>query len=202
MQSIESIIIKKIRGKGRGSAYTSKDFLDLGTRAAVDKALSRLASKDIIRRLKSGLYDYPRINEKLGGELSPVIENVAKAIARKNNIRISISGALAANQLGLSTQVPAQIVFLTDGRDRKIKIYNQCLILRHSSPKNMAICGKKSELILQALRYLGKQSVDITVIEKLKKTLSDEDKKYLRIDSRLAPEWIGAVVENIIGDCT
>ncbi|MDP8212320.1 MAG: DUF6088 family protein [Candidatus Zapsychrus exili] len=200
MQSIENTIIKRIRGKGRGRAYTSKDFLDLGTRASVDKSLSRLAAKEIIRRLKPGLYDYPKINDKLGGVLSPVIEEVAKAIARKNNIRILISGALAVNKLGLSTQVPAKIVFLTDGRDRKLKIYNQSLIFRHASPKNMAICGKKSELILQAIRYLGKQSVDSDVIYRLNKILTDKDKKHLRIDSRQAPEWVGSVVNKIIGE--
>ncbi len=201
MQSIENNIVRRIRGKGRGAAYASKDFLDLGTRAAVDQALSRLTAKKAIRRLKPGLYDYPRINDKLGEELAPVIEEVAKAIGRKNNFRILISGVLAANQMGLSTQVPAKIVFLTDGRDRKVKIHNQSLIFRHASPKNMAICGKKSEMILQSLRYLGKRGVDDDVIDRLNTILSDKDKKHLKKDIRYAPEWVGAVADKIIGDC-
>ena len=199
MQSIEGAIIRRIRGKGRGGAYASKDFLDLGIRAAIDQALSRLAAKKAIRRLRPGLYDYPRINDKLGGELAPVIEEVAKAIGRKNNFRILISGVLAANQLGLSTQVPAKIVFLTDGRDRKVKIHNQSLIFRHVSPRNMAICGKKSEMILQALRYLGKRGVDDDVIDRLNKMLSDKDKKHLKKDARYAPEWVSVVAGKIIG---
>ncbi|MFC1510192.1 DUF6088 family protein [Candidatus Omnitrophota bacterium] len=199
MQSVENKIIKRISGKGRGAAYASKDFLDLGNRTAVDQALSRLAVKEVLRRLKPGVYDYPRINDKLGGELSPVMEEVAKAIARKNNFRILISGALAVNQLGLSTQVPAKIVFLTDGRERKVKILNQSLIFRHASPRNMAICGKKSEMILQALRYLGKRGVDDDVIGKLSKMLSSKDKKHLKKDIRYAPAWVGGVVDKIIG---
>ncbi len=99
MQSIADKIIKRIRGKGRGQAYTNKQFLDLGSRAAVDKALSRLTKRKLIRRLKPGIYDYPRVNPKLGGILSPSRDNVAQAIAKKNGIRIQPSGAQAANAL-------------------------------------------------------------------------------------------------------
>ncbi len=131
----------------------------LGSRVAVDQGLCRLAQKGYIRRLKPGIYDFPRMNEKLGGELSPIVDEAAYAIARKNNIKIMISGALAANKLGLSTQVPAQKIFLTDGQNRKIKIRNFELVFRHVTPKRMGLCGKKSEVILQALDHIGKNNI-------------------------------------------
>jgi hypothetical protein len=199
MDSVESKICKIIKKNGRGQAYTNKDFLDYGSRAAIDQALSRLVAKGALRRLRPGLYDFPRINKKLGGELSPLIEEAAKAIARKNNIRILSSGSLAANNLGLSTQVPAKIVFLTDGRNRKIKIGNQILIFKHASPKTMLIHGTKSESILQALRYIGKKYVDKEVIRKLKNQLSKQDKKWLLQDARHASGWIRDVAKEIIG---
>jgi predicted transcriptional regulator of viral defense system len=167
MPSLSKKILYRIYGGGKGKIYTSKDFVDLGNRAAVNQALSRLAKKAMIRRIKSGIYDYPRFNPKLGGKLTYNIHDVANAIARKNNIRIMESGACAANQLGLSTQVPARIFLLTDGPSRKVKVNNFILTFRHVSSKVMAIYGKKTEIVLRALIYIGKKYVDDMVIDKL-----------------------------------
>ena len=114
MQSIQNIILACIRGKGRRYAFSSKDFLDLGKRNSADKALSRLCSQGLIHRVVTGIYDFPRKDEELGGKMSPDIHQGAHAIARKNGVRIQPSGAQAANLLGISTQVPAQVVYLTN----------------------------------------------------------------------------------------
>lgn len=197
IQDTKNSIVKRISGGGRGRVYTSKDFFDLGNRAAVDQSLSRLARKGVIRRLKAGVYDFPKVNPKLGGNLSPNIDEVVHAIARKNNIRIMPSGALAANKLGLSTQVPAQKIFLTDGQSQKVRINNFDVIFRHVSPKRISSCGKRSELVLQALYHLGRNNVDDTIIDKISHMLSKKDKQYLAKDVRDSSEWLIPVVNRI-----
>ncbi len=197
MQIVKDKIFARIRAKGRGAVYATKDFLDLGSRAAVDQALSRLVKEKALRRLRRGLFDYPRVNPKLGGELSADVDQVAHALARKVSSRIQPSGALAANALGLSTQVPAKRVYLTDGASRKIRVGNETMVFKHASPKSLVAKSKTSTLVLQALRYLGKGGVGDEVIEKLRATLSDQDKKRLVTDTRYASDWIVEVVQKI-----
>ena len=122
MQSVSDKILTRIQRKRRGFAFSGKDFLDLGTRSSVDRALSALSESGSIRRVCRGIYDYPRVNAKLGGELSPDYDQAAHAIARRNGVRIEPSGAWAANLLGLTTQVPGRIVYLTNGTSRSYAI--------------------------------------------------------------------------------
>jgi hypothetical protein len=133
VQTIDSKLKSRIYGHGRGSVFTPNDFLDLGGRDAVDKALSRLATRGVVRRLARGLYEYPREHPELG-TLSPDIEKVAKALTGKDRIRRQPAGAYATNLLGLSEQVPAKVVFLTDGPSRTVKIGRQEIQLRHTTP--------------------------------------------------------------------
>ena len=142
-QSIENKILSRIYGSKGGTAFTPSDFLDLGSRRAVDLALHRLIQKKILRRLARGLYEYPREHPELG-TLSPDIEKVAKALAGKDRIRLQPAGAYATNLLGLSEQVPAKAVFLTDGPSRTVKIGRQEIRLRHTTPRNMAAAGRLS----------------------------------------------------------
>ncbi|MCX6348130.1 MAG: DUF6088 family protein, partial [Candidatus Aureabacteria bacterium] len=128
-------IVAKIRGFGRGGVFTSADLRGLGSRPASDKALSRLVRQGVIRRLASGLYHYPRINPKLGGIVNPIPDAVARAIARKTDSHIIPSGAVAANVLGLSTQVPAKAIYLTDGPPRKVRYGSQTIIFRYAAPR-------------------------------------------------------------------
>ncbi len=143
MQSLADKTITRIQRKGRGFAFSGKDFLDLGSRASVDKALSKLTEDGQIRRISRGIYDYPRVSKALGGELSPDYDQVAHAIARKNGVRIEASGAWAANLLGLSPQVPAKIVYLTNGTSRSYRIGNQTIEFQRVGPKDLPakFCG-------------------------------------------------------------
>ncbi len=138
MQEIEQAIVRRIRGNGKGWCFTPSDFADLGGTAAVWTALHRLTQRGIIRRLAQGLYEFPQNHRELG-TLSANPEAVAQALAKGCGIRIQPAGAYAANLLGLSEQVPTRIVFLTDGAPRRIRIGNQKIILRRTTPKNMAI---------------------------------------------------------------
>lgn len=196
MQTIDAKLRSRIYGSGRGSAFTPNDFLDLGSRDAVDKALSRMATQGTIRRLARGLYEYPREHPELG-MLSPNIERVAKALAGKDRIRLQPAGAYATNLLGLSEQVPAKIVFLTDGPSRTVKIGRQEIQLRRTTPRNMAAAGRLSGLLMQALRHLGKAHITRARIEHLKRTLPEKERRRLLKDLPLAPAWMHPLLREL-----
>lgn len=199
MQTIDNRLISRIYGSGRGSAFTPNDFLDLGSRDAVDKALSRLAAKGTIRRLARGLYEYPREHPELG-TLSPDIEKVAKALAGKDRIRLQPAGAYATNLLGLSEQVPAKVVFLTDGPSRTVKFARQEIQLRRTTPRNMATAGRLSGLLMQALRHLGKTHITPARVEHLRRTLPAKERRQLLKDLRLAPAWMHPLFRELAGE--
>jgi len=196
MQSIDSKVISRIYGRGRGCVVTPKDFLDLGSRQAVDLALHRLVKKGTLRRLARGLYYYPRIDPDLG-PLSPTIDDIAKALKGRDNIRIQPSGGYAANILGLSEQVPVKVVFLTDGPERRVQIGRQVIVFKHTTPKSMATAGRVSGLVIQALRYIGQKHLDKSISNRLKKRLSEDEKKQLIQDIPYAPAWIAQEMRQI-----
>ena len=198
MQTIDAKLRSRIYGGGRGSVFTPNDFLDIGGRDAVDKALSRLTVKGTIRRLARGLYEYAREHPELG-TLSPDIEKVAKALAGKDRIRLQPAGAYATNLLGLSEQVPAKVVFLTDGPTRTVRIGNQTIQLRRTTPRNMAAARRLSGLLMQAFRYLGRAHVTPERIEHLKLTIPAKDRKQLLKDLPLAPAWMHTLFRELAG---
>src|SRR5258705_13901029 len=116
-------VLKRVKAANPGAAFTPKAFDDLGNRAAVDQALSRLTKAGKIRRISRGVYDVPKNHPTLG-PLSPDADAVARAIADQSGYRLQPTPTWAANALGLSSQVPAQIVYLIDGSSRKIKVPN------------------------------------------------------------------------------
>lgn len=193
MQSIDSKILNRIYGRGKGCVVTQGDFLDLGSRQAVDLALHRLVKKGTLRRLARGLYDYPRQDPDLG-LLFPTTDAVVKTLKGRDNIVLQPSGGYAANLLGLSDQVPMKIVFLTDGPTRKVQIGKMTIILKHTTPRSMATAGKVSGLVIQALRHLGQRHVTDGTVSVLQRRLSADDKKQLLKDVRYAPAWIAAVM--------
>jgi len=196
MQSIVGRIKKRIYGKNRGFVFTKSHFLDLGHPKTVAKALERLADSGEIRRLARGLYDYPEKHPTLG-DLPPNYERIAQALAGRDSLKIQPSGAYAANLLGLTEQVPAKIVFLTDGPNRTVQINKQQIVLKRTTPKNMAPAGRITGLVIQALRHLGQEHVDDHIIELLKKRLSVKDKHQLMKDLRFAPVWIGNIFRQL-----
>jgi hypothetical protein len=188
-QVVQSKILDRIYGKGRDWVFTPKRFLDLGSRDAVDQALVRLTQHGTIRRLSRGLYDYPKRHPQLG-LLSPDPDAVAKAISEKEESRLQPSGPYAVNRLGLSQQVPAKIVYLTDGTEKSVTVGNQTIQLRRTTSKNMATAGSISGLVIQAFRYLGKDGVTSSHIATLRRTLSSNDRKRLSRDRIYAPAWM------------
>ena len=157
--STDSKILRRIKSNGRGWIFTPNSFADLGTRRAVDIALMRHRKSGFIRKLARGLYDYPKIDPELG-PLQPSTDDIANALAGRDATRLQPSGAYAANLLGLSTQVPMKVVYLTDGRPRTVQVGKRQIILKQTTPGNMATAGTISGLVIQALRHLGRESVD------------------------------------------
>jgi hypothetical protein len=196
MQSIDSKILSRIYGRGKGCVVTQGDFLDLGSRQAVDLALHRLVKKGTLRRLARGLYDYPRQDPDLG-LLFPTLDAIVKALKGRDNIVLQPSGGYAANLLGLSDQVPMKIVFLTDGPARKVQIGKTTILLKHTTPRSMATAGRVSGLVIQALRHLGQRHVTDETVAVLQKRLSADDKNQLLKDVRYAPAWIAAIMRRV-----
>jgi len=188
-QSIQDKALSRICGKRSGWVFTPKHFLDLGPRKSVDMALSRLTKAGKIRRLARGLYDYPKKHPRLG-LLSPSPDAIANALIERDEIRLQPSGAYAMNLLGLSQQVPAQIVYLTDATTRTVQVGKQKIHLVRSSPRVMKTAGTTSGLVIQALRYMGNGKVPDQAISSLCDTLSDEDKQRLWRDHVHAPTWM------------
>jgi hypothetical protein len=188
-QAIQNKVVSRIYGKLRGWVFTPNHFLDLGSRSAVGNSLSQLTAAGTIRRLAFGLYDYPQKHPKLG-LLSPKPGTVAQAISEKDDTRLQPSGAYAVNLLGLSQQVPAKIVYLTDGAEKNVTVGNQQIQLRRTTPKNMATAGRPSGLVIQALRYLKKDGVTDDHIATLKRILPDADRERLWKDRIYAPAWM------------
>jgi hypothetical protein len=190
-QNVVKSIISRIYGRGRGSVFTPNDFLDLGSRNAVDQSLHRLAKSGPIRRRARGLYHYPETHPVLG-EVIPAIDTVAKALAASERVKLLPSGAYAANLLGLSEQVPAKVVFLTNGRARKVKLGKLVIELRPTTPRRVSAAGRTSGLVLAALRYIGKNHVTPERIAHLRTSLSPEDRQRLLVDLPSAPAWLHA----------
>ena len=191
-----STIQRRIHAHGRGWVFTPADFIGLGTRDAVDKTLSRLAQTRLIRRLAQGIYDYPRVHNRLG-ILAPDPDKVAAAMAAKTGSRVQISGARAANLLGLSDQVPAQLVYLTDGRSRRVTFAGQSIQLKRAAPSKFPGVGTTAGLAIQAIRALGPTADKDFVIRQLDRSLTAADKQQLAKLSKDAPEWSRDIITQV-----
>lgn len=196
MNAVADTVIRRIRAKGRGWVFTPKDFLDVGTRATVDQTLSRLVRKGAIRRLDRGVYDYPKQHDKLG-TLSPGADDLAQAIAAKTGDRIFPSGAAAANYLGLSTQVPARPVYLTNGTSRTKKVAGRTITLKHARVPIINTITDRANFVLQALSYLGQNNIDDTVIQRCANRLDNRDIKDLSASASRLPGWMADIILRI-----
>lgn len=196
MKAVSSTIIKRIRAKQRGWVFTPKDFLDIASRTSVDKTLSRLAKKGIIRRLDRGLFDYPKQHPVLG-TLAPSSDNIAQAITAKTGDKVCPSGATAANMLGLSTQISAKLVYLTNGKSRTKTYFGRTITLKHARVPIMDKLPMKINITLQALYYLGKDGIDTQTIIQCANRLSDNDIKTLSIASTAVPSWLADIILQI-----
>jgi hypothetical protein len=197
VQSSENRILNRIRGTASGWVFSPRDFLDLGERATIDSALHRLAREGQVRRVIRGIYDYPRFSELLKQQMSPDVDQVARALARKFRWRIQPSGTTALNLLGLSTQVPARAVYLSDGPNRNYKIGNASLVFEHTALKEAGFKLRESGLIVQALRSLGQERITPEVISKIRLWLPASLRLKVLADTKTATGWVYATIQQI-----
>ncbi len=189
-----------IAGHGRGWAFSSSDMMKKFSRQQSDNLLSDLVKDGKIRRVSRGIYDYPKYSELLQQELSPDIDQVARAFARKFNWRIEVSGESALNLLGLSTQIPGKYTYLSDGPNKSYKVLDATIEFKKSSLKNIGFKHKESSLIVQALKILGKEHINYKVIAKIKKQI--DPAKYPKIlkDTQSSTVWIYETIKEICKD--
>lgn len=188
-QHIENHIKKTPRGK----PFTGGILMQYGTRASVDQTLSRLTKTGKIIRLIRGVYVRPEISRHVGKVLpEPLV--VVKVIANKTNEVIQVSEAEAARQLGLSTQVPSQPIFLTSGLSRQFSLGNLHVTLKHVSKRKIPLPGTKVGLAILALWYLGKNLTTIEIIEKIKNKLSEKEFKRFLSSKEYMPGWMSNIV--------
>ena len=196
MHSIADKIVARLSAK-KGEAVTVRDLLDLGTRVAVAKALSRLVRRGKIRRVGRGLYDIPQMGTLLNKPVIQSPDELVKVWARKNGLRVIPSGAYAANLLGLTTQVPAKITYYTNGRTRTLTLGSYSIKLLNRGPKTMDVKGRIAPLVYQGLRHLGKNGVTPEIIGHLRLRLSQKDKKELKRNLRYTAAWMKPIIELI-----
>jgi len=187
--SVHSKILKSIARKKKGELIFPTDFRAIGSAAAVKTSLTRLQKSSIIERISQGIYIIPKSDPVLG-TIRPSLEDIAFAIARRDKARIIPSGAYALQKLGISTQVPTKLVFLTDGAPRLIKIGNRSIKFKATTPKKLMTKGEISGLVIQAMSELGKHGITPPIEQKIKTALQQEKISIIKHDAELAPAWI------------
>jgi len=189
-QTAKIRILKRIERFAVGKTFTAKDFLDIASRGMVDVTLASIARSGKIRRVRRGLYDVPKRNEALGGLLSPDIHEAARTLARRYRWKIVPEGAWAANLL---------VVYLSDGPVAKIQVGRRHIHFKHARPQALAGSQGTPGLVVQALRYLGKDSVNRKLIARLRRILSETQRRKLVTSTRFGVDWIYETARKIAG---
>jgi len=197
--SIEENILQRIESLPEGELFLPPDFMDMGSSEAVRLALFRLENNGVISRVAQGIYVRPKVSELIGS-LMPTAEEVADAIAKRDKIRTVPTGSYALNALGLSTQVPMNIVLLTDGSSREIKVGKRKIKFKKTTPKNLLAKGKISRLVIQALKVIGNGKVTEEEEIKIINLLKSENPTHLKHDITLAPVWIQKIMKKALDD--
>lgn len=189
MQSIHSQLEDKILSLKKGAIVFVSDFAGFGTAENVKKVLLRLEKKQLLVRLAHGIYLYPKIDKELG-ILYPSTESIAEAIAKRDKIRIIPTSIYALQQLGISTQIPMNVIYLTDGAPRKIKVGKRTITFKKTAPKNLAIKNKVLSNIVQGFKELGKENITDEVKQKINQALEKVPVEILKEEILNAPVWV------------
>jgi len=201
VNSVHSQILREIGKMEPGNAVFPGDFKGIGSEASIKMAFVRLAKEGKLDRVSHGIYTVPKIDPRFG-RIPPSLEDIAQAIADRDHARIRPAGAFALNKLGLSTQVPMKLVYLTDGAPRTIQIGKRTIKFKPAAPRSLLYKGPISGLAVQALKELGQKAVSGEVIDKLTKLLTNEDPELMRHDAKLAPNWISRILYVILSNDT
>ncbi len=197
-QSIEKKVLEQIKKSNRGRLLFAGDFVRLGEQKTINKALERLTNEGVILRISRGIYCYPKIDKVLGlGVLYPTLEDIAEAVAKRDKARIVPTGIYALNRLGFSTQIPMNIVYLTDGSERKLNLSNGATIeFRNAAPKNFAFKSQLAMLLTFAYKNIGKDNIAPEILAHTKELLAKEDRKVIEKDYQLMPAWVSSIIKS------
>ena len=196
-KSIHNQIVTILEKLPKGTLVFPAQFLEIGSESAIKMSLSRLTKENKVERLAHGIYLVPKVDPMLG-KIYPPIEEVAKAIAERDKVNIKPAGAYALNRLGLSTQVPMNYVYITDGAARTITIGKSKIKFKATVPKKLATKGPISGLVIQALEELGANEVTAEMMAKITNLLKKEDPDLLRYDAKLTSAWIARLFYNLL----
>ena len=191
MESIENRILTALKKSGRGIAFTPTRFAHYGSASAVQKAIERLAESGQIIRVARGVYCYPKIEKELGlGVIYPTFDEIATCLANRDRTLIAPAGAYAVNKLGLSTQVPMNAVYVTNGEGRKLEIRNgRSIVFKHAAPKTFAFESSFAQLVSIALKEIGKDKLTQEQLLTLKQLLNQQP-RISEMDLKLMPAWV------------
>ena len=197
--SIEKKILYQIKKRGREIFLFASDFLKYGEQKSISKALERLMKDETIIRISRGVYYYPKIDKDLSvGKLYPTVEDIAEGIAKRDKARIVPTGLYALNRLGLSTQIPMNIVYLTDGSGRKLNFSNGTSILfKYTAPKNLSFQSELAMLLTFAYKTLGKENITAEVLAHTKQLLTKDEEQRVKHDFNLMPAWVSSIIKSI-----
>lgn len=196
-QPIEKQVERAIRNYKCGKIFFPNQFAKFGASAAVRQALNRLENDGLLIRLAHGIYLYPKKHKTLG-ILYPGMEEIALAISKRDKARIIPTGIHALNKLGLSAQVPMNIVYLTDGSPRSVKINKGSIKFKKASPKLLSAKNDTNVLVIQALKELGKDNIDSKTLKKITEILDTVNPTLIKHDMKLAPAWIAGIMKQSI----
>jgi len=201
-ETIEYKILNRIYGNRRGWIFSPHDFAGLGDRSTIDSALHRFEQKGTIRRIIRGIYYFPRTSRLLKQELLPNIDPIAHALARKFGWRIQPGEAMAQNLIGISTQVPARALYMSDGPDRTYQINQTKVIFRHQASKDAGFKRRESGLIVQAIKSLGQNRVTPQIISKIRAWLPESLRAKVLADTNTATGWVYNAIQQITQEAT
>ncbi|MDV0445331.1 hypothetical protein MmiAt1_09050 [Methanimicrococcus sp. At1] len=194
-------IKKRILSSKKGSVFVTSDFLDIANTDTVSKTLSRLVQDGTIRRVLRGVYEYPIYSDFLGEYVAPSPDKIAHALARNYGWTIVPFGDTALNLLGLSTQVPAVWIYVSDGIYKEYKYGRITLKFKKTANKEISKVSYKTALVIQALKSLGKENVNEIVIQKISARLTDSEKqkmnREIKNEAKYVTTWIYEVIEKI-----
>ena len=197
VSSSANIIKTRIMNSPDGSVFTTVDFADVIENSRVGVILSRLEEDGVIQRVMRGIYYKPVYNEFLKEYIAPSPSLVAEALARNFGWTIVPCGDTALNILGLSTQVPAAWSYVSDGTYKEYTYDNTTIKFKKTTNKEISKLSYKTALIVQALKALGRDNIDDTIINKLKNDLTDEEKATALVEAKAATSWIYEYIKQI-----
>jgi len=200
MQTVDKKMLSRIYGRGRGWAFTKTDFVAEFGEANIHKVFSTLAALGTIRRVCHGVYDYPSYSDLLGQVLSPDMDQVAQALARKFHWRIQPTGDTALNLIGISTQVPGKWLYLSDGPSRQYLVGQQTLAFRKSVLKDTGFKLRESGLLVQAIKALRKENIDESTLRSLGQWLDPALKRRILQDTRMVTSWVFEAIKRVCGE--